>query len=64
MSAFNPSAWVRRLEAIGGRIRPHDGSLWLWVPMEADADAVNALSAEIVAPGHKAAVRQYVSGRP
>lgn len=64
MSAFNPSAWVRRLEAMGGRIIPFNGRLWLHMPIEDNLDEVQALSAAIRAPENAAAVRQYVSGRP
>lgn len=63
MSAFNPSAWVRRLESLGGYVMLHDGK-WMWgVPLE-NLEDVRALNAEIAPPENALAVRQYVSGRP
>jgi len=29
MTTFNPAAWVRRLESLGGYVLLHDGK-WMW----------------------------------
>jgi len=65
MSAFNPAAWVRRLESLGGGvIRQNDGSWTVCMPIEHNFDEVRSLTAEINPPENALAVRQYVSGRP
>jgi len=63
MNAFNPSAWVRRLEALGGCVMRHDGQWRVLMPLE-HLDEVRSLNAEIRPPENALAVRQYVSGRP
>lgn len=65
VSAFNPAAWIRRLENLGGGvIRQKDGSWMVCMPIEHNFDEVRSLTAEINPPEHALAVRQYVSGRP
>lgn len=70
MTAFDPGAWVRQFEAVGGNyaVSP-DGRLTTGYPiMGATVDEqqeccrlVGELSAD---PARVAAVRQYVVGRP
>jgi len=64
VSAFNPAAWVRRLESLGGYVMLDDGK-WMWgVPLDDNLEEVRSLSTEIAPPENALAVRQYVSGRP
>jgi len=64
VTGFSPSAWVRRLEALGGYILRHKGE-WMWgVPLDDNIADVESLTAEIRPPEHAAAVREYVRGRP